>query len=152
MRPITTDDRELWILGDDPAVRPTPDDVWPEYLRTNDESLLTLEGEPTRYEVRGLSVRERCWARGEGQAVRGNVFLGFLPYVRACLMAVHGPREASEEEVSKMRRLVMGMSLLTEEAVFDLLGQDEDRIVHLGGTIFARNHLGVAEGDDLGEG
>lgn len=152
MRPITTSDREMWILGDDPAVEPTADEVWPEYLSSNDESKLTLGSEPIRYETRGLSVRERCWARGEGHAVRGNAFLGFLPYVQACLVAVHGAKEVSEEEVSKMRVPYMGMSILTEDAVFGLLGQKEDRIVHLGGIIFARNHIGSSEDDDLGEG
>lgn len=136
---ITTGDRQLVILPTDPAIpEDGTADEWDEYRRTWNEEVLRLTAEPKRHEIRGLSLRERLWAKGEIEMAKrhGAGYLILLSYCRVGL-AGHDDRRVP----------FLGMQLLPDEVVWDVLGS-VDAVTHLGFMIYSENEIG----DDLGKG
>jgi hypothetical protein len=127
---VSTSDRADFILAIDPCI-PADGTIeeWEAYRDSLDESHLRLTGEPTRYEVRGFSVRERCWVRDRVSESKGDVALMALSYCRVGLCGY-------EED----RRPEKGLSLLTEDKVFEVLGSI-DAIIHLGMYLYGENEV-----------
>jgi hypothetical protein len=125
---ITTGDRRPLIAANDPALGNTDRAAYRRYVESGDESILSLRSEPVRYEVRGMTVRERLYCRGI--QVQGNLYLWALAVLRCVLCGVSGARRADALEEKKVPEF--GMLLLPDDVVFEACGHDEDTVWLLG--------------------